>query len=213
MVGAVFTARDITELRQTEEHLKNISSRLHLAMSSAHLGVWKRNIITNELSWDDRMFELYGTTRDLFSPVVGAWEAALHPDDRGPTLTLLDASLRGEREFDTIFRVIHPNGAVRYLKANGVVLRGTDGKAQRMLGVNTDITDERLASNRLKVAYAEVEAKVVERTAELEAAKIAAESASKAKDLFLATLSHELRSPLSAILYWTQLMERGNALA
>jgi signal transduction histidine kinase/ActR/RegA family two-component response regulator len=209
MVGAVFTARDITEARQTQDRLTNISSRLHLALSSAHLGVWEWNIITNELSWDDRMFELYGTNRELFSTVVGSWEKALHPDDRDPTVALLHAAVRGEKEFDTAFRVIYQNGDVRYLKANGIVLRGADGSAQRMLGVNADITDEKLASNRLQVAYAQVEAKVVERTAQLEAAKLAAEGANRAKDLFLATLSHELRSPLSAILSWTQLMERG----
>lgn len=209
MAGAVFTARDITEFRQTEERLKNISSRLHLALSSAHLGVWEWNIITNELAWDDRMFELYGTSRKPFSAAVDAWEEALHPDDREPAVALLNAAVRGEKDFDTSFRVIHPNGAVRYLKANGIVLRGADGAAQRMLGVNADITDEKLASNRLQSAYAEVEAKVVERTAQLETAKIAAEGANRAKDLFLATLSHELRSPLSAILSWTQLMERG----
>jgi signal transduction histidine kinase/ActR/RegA family two-component response regulator len=78
-----------------------------------------------------------------------------------------------------------------------------------MLGVNVDITEERLHQEELRKAYAEIEARVTERTAQLEAAKIAAENASKAKDLFLATLSHELRSPLSAILSWAQLMERG----
>lgn len=78
-----------------------------------------------------------------------------------------------------------------------------------MLGVNADITDEKLAKNRLEAAYAEIEAKVIERTAQLEAAKVSAENANKAKDLFLATLSHELRSPLSAIFSWIQLMERG----
>jgi PAS domain S-box-containing protein len=209
IVGAVLTGRDVTEFRKTEESLRNLSSRLHLALTSAHLGVWEWDIDNNKLSWDDRMFELYGTTRERFSTAVNAWETALHPDDRDAAVALIDSALRGEREFDTEFRVIHANGTVKYLKANGLVLRGPDGKPRRMLGVNADITDEKLAKNKLQTAYAEIEAKVVERTTELEAAKIAAENASKAKDLFLATLSHELRSPLSAILSWTQLMERG----
>lgn len=209
IAGAVVTARDITEFRRTEETLKNLSSRHSLAISSAHLGVWEWDIVNNKLSWDDRMFELYGATREQFSTAVDAWEEALHPDDRGPAVDLINAAIRGEKDFDTEFRVVHPNGVVRYLKANGLVLRGPDGKAQRMLGVNSDITEEKLSKNRLQMAYAEVEARVIERTAQLEAAKVAAENANKAKDLFLATLSHELRSPLSAILSWTQLMERG----
>jgi PAS domain S-box-containing protein len=209
IVGAVLTGRDITKFRDTEENLRNLSFRLHLALTSAHLGVWEWDIVNNKLSWDDRMFELYGTTRERFSTAVDAWETALHPEDRQAAVELIDAALRGERDFDTEFRVLHPNGVVRHLKANGLVLRGADGKPQRMFGVNADITEEKLAKNRLQKAYAEIEAKVIERTTQLEAAKIAAENASKAKDLFLATLSHELRSPLSAILSWTQLMERG----
>jgi len=209
IVGGVLTGRDITEFRKKEEELRNLSSRLNLAIASAHLGVWEWDVVNNKLSWDERMFELYGIDRDTFSTDVDAWKRPLHPEDRDAAVELLAAALRGEAEFDTHFRVVHPNGEVRYLKANGIVLRGSDGKPRLMLGVNADITEEKLAKIRLQAAYAEVEAKVVERTAQLEAAKSAAESANRAKDLFLATLSHELRSPLSAILSWTQLMERG----
>jgi signal transduction histidine kinase/ActR/RegA family two-component response regulator len=104
---------------------------------------------------------------------------------------------------------VHPDGRVLFLKANGLVLRNPDGTPERMLGVNADITKAKRAEEELRRAYAEVEAKVVMRTAELEAARIGAEEANRAKDLFLATLSHELRTPLSAILSWSQLIERG----
>ncbi len=209
IVGAVLTGRDITDFRHNELDLRNLSSRLHLALTSAHLGVWEWEVQQGHLSWDDRMFALYGVRREEFPPNVDSWKNALHPEDRSATVELLNAAIRGEKNYDTEFRVVHPDGTVRHLKANGLVLRGADGRPLRMLGVNADITEEKLAKQRLEAAYAEVEAKVVERTAQLETAKVAAENASKAKDLFLATLSHELRSPLSAILSWTQLMERG----
>ena len=209
IVGAVLTGRDVTEFRRAEDNLRNLSSRLHLALTSAHLGVWEWDIINNKLSWDDRMFELYGLDRAQFGAAVTSWETTIHPEDKNDAVNLLHSALRGEKEFNTQFRVIHPDGKILYLKANGVVLCGLDGKPERMLGVNADITEEKVAKDTLQKAYAEIELKVVERTAQLEAAKIAAEDANKAKDLFLATLSHELRSPLSAILSWAQLMERG----
>lgn len=210
IVGAVLTGRDITESRKAEDRLRNVSSRLHLALSSAHLGVWEWDIVNNRLSWDDRMFELYGLERERFAPGVSTWETSIHPEDKAAAVALLHAAVRGEKAFDTQFRVVHPDGKILHLKANGLIILTPDGKPERMLGVNADITEEKLAEDKLQRAYEEIEQKVVERTAQLEAAKIAAENANKAKDLFLATLSHELRSPLSAILSWTQLMERGS---
>jgi len=209
IAGSVLTGRDITEFRRTEENLRDLSSRLQLALTSAHLGFWEWDITQNKLSWDDRMFELYGLKRQDFSPEVGTWETSVHPEDKEVARAILYAAVRGEKVFDTQFRVVHPDGKVIHLKANGLVLRAKDGTAERMLGVNADITEEKIAKDALQNAYAQVEAKVIERTAQLETAKVAAENANKAKDLFLATLSHELRSPLSAILSWTQLMERG----
>ena len=207
--GAVLIGRDITESPKSEAHLRSLSSRLHLALASAHLGVWEWDIVKNELSWDDRMFELYGIDRRHFSTVVNTWETSIHPEDKEEAVSLLYACIRGEKPFDTQFRVVHPDGRIVHLKANGLVIRGPDGNPERMFGVNADITEQKLAEERLQKAYADIEAKVIERTAQLEAAKVAAEDANKAKDDFLATLSHELRSPLSAILSWTQLMERG----
>lgn len=70
---------DITERRQTEEKLHEISKRLQLATASAKAGVWDWNLQTNEMIWDDRMLELYGLTRENFPGGFEAWEQGLHP--------------------------------------------------------------------------------------------------------------------------------------
>lgn len=209
IIGSVITAEDITERKRADEQLRTTSSRLHLALSSVHLGVWDWNVRDNSMTWDDRMLELYGLRRSDFPNTVAGWEGPLHPEDRQRAVGAVQAALRGEADFDTEFRVVHPDGKILHLKANGLVLRAADGSPERMLGVNADITQAKRAEEELRRAYSQIEAKVIERTAELEAAKVAAENANRAKDLFLATLSHELRTPLSAILSWSQLIERG----
>ena len=98
IVGAVLTGRDTTEAHAAEENLRNISSRLHLALSSAHLGVWEWDILHNRLTWDDRMFELYGVDRAHFTTSVEAWVAPLHPEDRDAAVQLLQAAVRRERD-------------------------------------------------------------------------------------------------------------------
>jgi PAS domain S-box-containing protein len=139
------TIRDVTERHRDFEHLENISRRLQLATASANLGVWDWNVRDNHMDWDDRMFELYGITRETFPNSVDAWMYGLHPEDREAAVAALQAALNGEQAFDITFRVRHPDGTVKHIKANGLVVRGKDGTAERMIGVNADITDKELA--------------------------------------------------------------------
>ena len=141
MCGLVVTFSDITGRKQAFKQLEEITQRLQLATSSAHLGVWDWNIRDNRKIWDDRLYEIYGLTRDLVPDVVDPWESGLHPDDKGAATAARQAALDGERDYDIIFRICRPDGAVRHIKANAIVIRGNDGAAERMIGVNADITE------------------------------------------------------------------------
>ncbi len=143
-------AQDISLRKQSEDQLINLSQRLQLATSSAFLGVWDWNVGENFMIWNDRMFELYGITRNTFSSNILAWMNSLHPDDKETAIAECQAALKGDKDYDTVFRILQPDGAVKYLKANGLVLRDADGTAVRMLGINVDITEQKNAENTLK---------------------------------------------------------------
>ncbi|MBI5016076.1 MAG: PAS domain S-box protein [Deltaproteobacteria bacterium] len=135
---------DITARKQAEAKLAETARRLELATSSGGLGVWDWDIKNNRMAWDDRMFELYGIRKDTFPARIDAWLNGLHPEDKERAVAECQAALDGKKEFDTTFRVVHPEGTVKYLKANGLVIRDQDCVAVRMLGLNKDITDSRL---------------------------------------------------------------------
>ncbi len=148
MIG---TNTDITERKSEEEQIKSLTQRLLLATSSALLGVWDWNVKENTMVWDDRMFELYGITRDAFPNNIDAWMNGLHPEDKETAIAECQQALKGEKKFDTVFRVLHPDGTVKYLKANGLVIRGTDGTAERMLGINADITSQKRSEEEKRI--------------------------------------------------------------
>ena len=102
------------------------------------------------MHWDNRMFELYGINRDTFPSNIDAWINGLHPEDKLRAVAESNSAIVGEKDFNTSFRVLHPDGTVKYLKANAIVLRDGDGKAIRMIGINRDITEQVLAEEAKK---------------------------------------------------------------
>jgi len=141
----VIFLQDITEHKQNFQQLEDLAQRLQLAVSSANLGVWDRTLHDNKMVWNDRMFELYGITREAFTGSVDSWLNGLHPDDKDAVVTASQAALNGEKKYDTVFRVCHPDGTVKHIKADGLVIRGTDGAPERVIGVNADITETKRA--------------------------------------------------------------------
>ncbi|PZD74457.1 Phytochrome-like protein cph1 [Acaryochloris thomasi RCC1774] len=180
-LGYIGSCVDISDRKQAEDHLRQLSTRLNLAVESANIGIWEWDITHNHLIWDARMHELYDTPLDAFSNVYDAWVNRLHPDDLALAETVSQQALQGEKEYDTEFRVVHTDGAVRCIKANALVQHNSQGEAQRMIGINYDITDRQRAEEQIR-RY----------TTQLEASNRELES-------FSYSVSHDLRGPLRAI--------------
>jgi len=141
--GIALALKKVIRLRTAELALSN--DRLLLATKSAKMGVWDWDVVSNTMFWDARMIELYGYTRDSFPGGVEAWQRRVHPEDRDQTWSDCQATLRGEADFNTIFRIVRPDGTILHIKADGMVLRNDDGAPVRMLGINYDITDRKQA--------------------------------------------------------------------
>ncbi|KOR27831.1 hypothetical protein TI05_18160 [Achromatium sp. WMS3] len=148
--GFMAIETDITEQKKAEETLLRTNQRLQLAAQSAKFGVWDYDPIDNTLEWDEWMFHLYGLDPQTFTGAYDAWQQVIHPDDKTVTNEEVVMALRNDRVFDTEFRIIWPNGEIRYIKANASVVRDKDGQALRMTGINYDITAQKRAELSLQ---------------------------------------------------------------
>ncbi len=142
-------AKALDVFRRNAIELADVNQRMALAAEAAGLGVWDLDIVNNKLVWDNRMFNLYGMQPGEFTDVYEAWQQSMHPDDVMRIRDEVNQAMRGERKFDTEFRVTRSDGAVRHIKAHGIVVRNDDAAPHRLIGVNIDITERKHAEQKL----------------------------------------------------------------
>jgi PAS domain S-box-containing protein len=160
VAGAVVTFLDITERKRTQETLRQFVDRLSLATRAGGVGIWDYDIINNKLIWDDQMYHLYGITQDKFGGAYEAWRAGLHPEDMQRGDDEIQMALRGEKEFDTEFRVLWPDGTIRNIRALAILQRDASGKPLRMIGTNWDITERKQAEAELEKTIQELQSAI-----------------------------------------------------
>lgn len=158
--------RRLIEQKRREIELTRLSRRLELTLETSQVGVWEMNILTGELSWDDRMNELYGHPKDGGPRDYTHWRDSLLPEDAERADREFNEALRTGERYLSNFRVLLPDGTIRHIRAIGAVYRDA-GTAPRILGVNWDVTADARLSEALMRAKTQAEAK----NFELETAK------------------------------------------
>ncbi|WP_201067018.1 PAS domain S-box protein [Thiorhodovibrio winogradskyi] len=194
MAGSI---RDITQQKEAERRLQEAMNRLRLATRVAAIGVWVWDLADNTLTWDQRMYEIYQVPEDLQATGLSYddWRSRCHPADLGRAEEELEAAMRGERPFDSQFRILLPDGSMRHIHSAAIVEKDDFGKPLRFVGFNRDLTDQKAAETALLAAKQEAE------TAASQAA-----AANRAKSEFLANMSHEIRTPMNAVMGLAQLL-------
>lgn len=193
----VTVVRTLLRLRMTEVGLAESDERLRLATEGAGIATWDIDLRTGATHWNRQAFLMLGYEHET-QATWDMWRSRVHADDIAPMMAAIEEARAGA-PITRDHRILrYDTGEERWISPYGRVHRDAAGKPARFLGIAVDITERKRA---------EVER---ERLLELEhRARAEAERAARLKDEFLATLSHELRSPMSAILGWLHLMRSG----
>ncbi len=153
--------RRMLEQRRRETELARLSRRLELALATSRVGVWEMNITSGQLSWDERMMEIFGL--DGAEAVIDypEWTARVHPDDFARAEREFNASIRSGERYISNYRIITPNGDIRHVRAIGAIYQ-EHGASPRMVGVTWDVTPDVRLSQDLMRAKTQAEAKNLE---------------------------------------------------
>jgi PAS domain S-box-containing protein len=188
--GVFAAARDITERKHAEEALHRSESRYRSLVTATAQIVWTTDR-NGQVTDDMPMWREYtGTT---WKEIAGAgWLSSLHPDDRDHTEQVWAKAWRNRERYDTEYRIRRRDGEYRTFSVRGVPVLENDDTVREWVGTCTDITERKLAEEQVRRLNEELEQRVVQRTAQLEAAN-------KELEAFTYSVSHDLRAPLRHI--------------
>lgn len=143
-------SEDITERKKAAEKIEESNIRYALATKTANMGVWDWDIERNFIEWDEGMFSLYNLSKSQFTNNFEEWLKVVHPDDINAAEELVNRCLKTGENFDTEFRITSFNNEIRFVKAFAHVYRNEKGKATRMIGLNWDITEQKIKENLIR---------------------------------------------------------------
>jgi PAS domain S-box-containing protein len=186
--GCIGMAADVTERKELKKDLREKNERLRVAQRIARLGYWHRDLRTGVLEWSDETRRIFDWPDEKPVTYDGFMET-VHPDDRETLKEAQEKALAGERRIDLEYRIRRPSGEERVVRERGGLIEDENGESVALMGAVQDVTEE------------------VRRREEIREAKEKAEEASRIKSALLSNMNHEIRTPLTSIITFAELIQ------
>lgn len=164
-----------------DDGFKGLDERLRLALASGGIGIWDWDIAGGRLAWSPTLEAMHGLAAGSFPGTLDASQRDIHPEDKARVLAAIHESIANRQDHALEYRIILPDGSVRWVEARAKLVLDRDGRPLGMTGLCSDITERK--STELAQARLLEEAR---RTGEF-------------RERILGLVAHDLRSPLNAI--------------
>ncbi len=196
------TAQLAQERLEALEALEHETTALKLMHEILHSGMWSMEFNQKgemiSVFWSPEFRTMIGYQDEWdFPNVLSSWSDLLHPEDHDRVLKQYYATIddyTGKSLYDVEYRLLTKDRGYRWFRATGKLSRQEDGTPITYVGMFVDITEKKKTDQKLKEQYIL-----------LEEALTKAQQASQAKTMFLNNMSHDIRTPMNAIIGFTRL--------
>ncbi|MFO7276723.1 MAG: PAS domain S-box protein [Pseudomonadota bacterium] len=149
--------RDVTDRVRAEERLLERDAVLHLAMRSAHMGMWVHDLQNDAVRWSAELEELCGLPPGGFGDSFAAFRERVHPEDQQALASAIEDAIVDGRDYRVEFRFRHANGTWRWMEGRGRAVYDASGRAVRLCGIAMDVTERKRAEESQVLLAALVE--------------------------------------------------------